>query len=515
MRQSQMPFFPTVNGDFAQLCVFTARGQDCSRKDCAYCHELKLRRPCRFFHSKSDYCRDGDACLLGHQEARDAYNQYKQAKARKAKHQPQEPATTGQGTGAAAGGTGAGAGAVAGAGAGAVAGAGAGAVAGAGAWADDANNTQPLFNNPHVALLPPNPANPIPNQIRNQSVIPSVPASNQNVPPVHFQQLAQANDIANQTDEITRLNIRQEEMLREFENFRRQSAAKEDEIHLLQTSMDEMQSENEKLKTENNSKPPNGTGLLDRYYEDAFGQASDTRSLLDLEQTPLSEKALEGALVMMATLYSRPLEFSGNTKVIDLLNDRPETRFSSNVPTLSSLGLDDSIPEHAFFLECYMKFLADPSFCKDGKADPNSAIVSMPPGGAFPPRASVIKKFPRKFRNIFSSQQSSPHVSANINKNLSLKPGGGLLLDDHLPSVIHTLLCRFASSNCYKNPAVPMSSQFLMYIQNGLSSLDKALLKYESPVYKACPFKLRTYQNGNVKFLKLLLTLSMRNGTRF
>jgi hypothetical protein len=60
-----------------------ARDQNCTRKDCTYFHELKLRRPCRFFHSKTDYCRDGDSCLLDHQEARDAYKQHKQAKARK------------------------------------------------------------------------------------------------------------------------------------------------------------------------------------------------------------------------------------------------------------------------------------------------------------------------------------------------------------------------------------------------------------------------------------------------
>jgi hypothetical protein len=96
---------------------------------------------------------------------------------------------------------------------------------------------------------------------------------------------------------------------------------------------------------------------------------------------------------MMATLYSRPLEFSGNTKVVNLFNDRPETKFSTDVHTLRSLGIDASVPEHSLFLECYMKFLVNAFFCKEGKMDANSSIVSMPPRGTFPPRASVIKKF--------------------------------------------------------------------------------------------------------------------------
>lgn len=143
----------------------------------------------------------------------------------------------------------------------------------------------------------------------------------------------------------------------------------------------------------------------------------------------------------MATLYSRPLKFAGNTKIIDLFKDRPKTRFSKDVPTLASLGIDTSIPEHDFFVECYMKFLADPSSCKDGKLDANSSVVSMPPGGAFPPRASVVKKFPPKLRHIFTLQQGSQLVSNTGNKNLGYKPGGGLLLDDKLPSAVHTLLC--------------------------------------------------------------------------
>jgi hypothetical protein len=83
-----------------------------------------------------------------------------------------------------------------------------------------------------------------------------------------------------------------------------------------------------------------------------------------------------------------------------------------------------------------------------------------------------------------------------------LKPGGGLLPDDSVPSAVHILLRQFAKSNCYKNPTVPLSSQFLTYLQNGLSSLGEVLLKYISPVYNACPFKVRTYLNGKREVLK-------------
>lgn len=83
-------------------------------------------------------------------------------------------------------------------------------------------------------------------------------------------------------------------MLREFNDFKRQTAAKDDEIRTLQTSMGEMQSENEKLKNENESKSAcKRTGLLDQYYNDVYGQASDTKSLLDLDKAPLSKKALD------------------------------------------------------------------------------------------------------------------------------------------------------------------------------------------------------------------------------
>jgi hypothetical protein len=54
----------------------------------------------------------------------------------------------------------------------------------------------------------------------------------------------------------------------------------------------------------------------------------------------------------------------------------------------------------------------------------------------------------------------------------------------------------------YKNPTIPLSLQFLTYIQNGLTTLDEMLLKYKSPVYNACPLRVHTYQNGKREVLK-------------
>lgn len=119
-----------------------------------------------------------------------------------------------------------------------------------------------------------------------------------------------------------------------------------------------MHNGNKRLKNENESKPlATRIDLLDQYYVDVYSQTSDTRSSLDLERDPPSETAIEGTLVMLATLYARPIEFSGNTKTIDLLNDRTETKFYKDIPTSSSLGPNISNPEHAFFSDCYLNFL--------------------------------------------------------------------------------------------------------------------------------------------------------------
>jgi hypothetical protein len=66
-----------------------------------------------------------------------------------------------------------------------------------------------------------------------------------------------------------------------------------------------------------------------------------------------------------------------------------------NCPSLPLLGLDLENVEHAFFTECFLKFPTHPSFCPDGIMPNNSAIIELHPGGAFPPRASILKKTPR------------------------------------------------------------------------------------------------------------------------
>lgn len=201
-------------------------------------------------------------------------------------------------------------------------------------------------------------------------------------------------------------------------------------------------------------------------------------------------------------MYARPIEFSGQTKIIDLAFGRPITRFSAETQSLPLLGLDPFNTEHAFFSECYLKFPTDPSFCPNGTMPHNSAVISLPPGGAFPPRASILKKTPRQFRKLFLSQQASDRVSLNENKQLNLKDGGGLVQEDALPKEVHILLANFMNSTIYKNPAVPLISQFLTYLQQGLSSLDEVLLKYLSPIYNCCPLRVREYKNGKREVLK-------------
>jgi regulator of replication initiation timing len=62
--------------------------------------------------------------------------------------------------------------------------------------------------------------------------------------------------------------MKQEELLKQFETFQKQTEAKEAEMRTLQTTMGEMQNENERLKAENDvSKSHRScTNLIDQYY---------------------------------------------------------------------------------------------------------------------------------------------------------------------------------------------------------------------------------------------------------
>jgi hypothetical protein len=103
---------------------------------------------------------------------------------------------------------------------------------------------------------------------------------------------------------------------------------------------------------------------------------------------------------------------------------------------------------------------------------------------------------------MFLTQQGTSQVSSITNKHLNLQPGGGLSTADKLPKEVHALLYKFLDSKAYKNPSLPMSSQFLTFLQNGLTDLNEILIKYKSPVYNACPLKVRTYKNGKREILK-------------
>jgi hypothetical protein len=92
--------------------------------------------------------------------------------------------------------------------------------------------------------------------------------------------------------------------------------------------------------------------------------------------------------------------------------------------------------------------------------------------------------------------------------SLKLKKGGGLSDNEPLPAEVHNLLATFCQGEFFKNPSVPFTPQFVSYIQNKLelTVLDEILLKYFSrdfsPVYKACPLKLRQYKNGRKEVVK-------------
>jgi hypothetical protein len=197
MKQQQMPLYTTVEGKPTELCIFAAREEACKRKDCPYGHDPKLRRICRAFHTKGDFCQEGENCLLGHYEARAALEEQKRFK--KVIYANHTEAYSGNnqdgGEGATAG----------------------------GATGTGGNNNPAAFNNPqnpnpHIpqvnqppqafqpptqtqATLNPVPTNPIPR---------TAGAPGQLVPPssFHFQELTLRNNAAGQQDEIARLKLR-------------------------------------------------------------------------------------------------------------------------------------------------------------------------------------------------------------------------------------------------------------------------------------------------------------------
>jgi hypothetical protein len=207
----------------------------------------------------------------------------------------------------------------------------------------------------------------------------------QNVPPVHFQNLTQIG----QQDEMAKIYRMTENLKQDLENFKKQAAekeaAKDMEVRTLQEAMGAMQDENLQLKQENEIKP----SLLDNHYKTVFENPPNTIALVDLNATPPSEPAVEGAIAILSTMYVTPVEFEGATRNIDFFTDRPTSKFSDQVASLSSLGVNIHYPEHAFFVRCYMRYPTDPSYCQDGNLDSAASVVTLPPGGAVAPRASV------------------------------------------------------------------------------------------------------------------------------
>jgi hypothetical protein len=143
-----------------------------------------------------------------------------------------------------------------------------------------------------------------------------------------------------------------------------------------------------------------------------------------------------------------------------------------------------------------MSFKVDTDFCRDGNFQHFSSTISLPPGMSHPPRMSVLRKLPKQFRNLFIGQMTSLQVSSVQNSALAFRQNGGLDFDDFLPAEVHTLLNSFIYSSAFKNPTIPLISQFISYIQGSLLDLDFQLLEYRSPVYGKSPFKLQATKKG-------------------
>jgi hypothetical protein len=109
-----------------------------------------------------------------------------------------------------------------------------------------------------------------------------------------------------------------ESLKNDVEAFKKKAAeneqAKEQEVRTLQNTMGTMRAKNAILTEENDSKP----SLLNLHYRGVLEGTLSTRLLLNLNQTPPFEIALEGTLVILATMYCTPVELASATNTIDL-----------------------------------------------------------------------------------------------------------------------------------------------------------------------------------------------------
>ncbi|GAQ92045.1 hypothetical protein KFL_009100010, partial [Klebsormidium nitens] len=237
LRQSVMPYFTTVQGEFTQLCVNTAQDKPCTEPKCKFSHAPKHERPCPAFHTPKEKCSFDSRCLLGHAKAREAVRQSK-AFARHKEWQSQvktTPGTYGDNE-VAESGTG--------------------------------KETLPKPRN-ELALEPaPNP--------QNNTGNPAVPAATENTPPtapqgpnppegipppansnldnnpaVNFQTLAQQSTKRGQEDELLRLSLLTQALQADVTNLQKAQDSKNDEMRTLQTAMGSIQAENTTLRQEN------------------------------------------------------------------------------------------------------------------------------------------------------------------------------------------------------------------------------------------------------------------------
>jgi hypothetical protein len=450
-----------VEGEFTQLCVYASQEQECPNTKCNFSHEPKKRRVCPMFHNPTERCPH-NPCLLGHHEARSAYRASKAFAACKRLSEYKTSAEGGNENEAAE----------------------------SGANAADKNEASQVAN--------PKPA-PEATPKQDATKTKDVPAKEvQPAQATDFEKLTKESLEGGKQDEMKRLYQITKKLQSEFEALKKVTTDKDNQVRTLQTAMGTMSAENASLREENESE----CSVLDAYYKDVFEKRSSTRALIDLNAALPLDNAIEGSLTVLNVMFAKPLEFSNECKTVDLFTDRPQTRFAQEVASLQSLGLSTDNIEHAVFLRSYMQFQTDPSFCKDGILDNSSSVISLPPGGANAPRASVLKKTPKRFRNLFFTQKSSKRTTNVPNSALKQKEGGGLHMTEPLPSEVHLMLADFCQKNVHKNPAVPLISQFLTHVQNGLDSLDTALLRYSSPVYNICPLKVKAYKNGKQKVMK-------------
>jgi hypothetical protein len=166
--------------------------------------------------------------------------------------------------------------------------------------------------------------------------------------------------------------------------------------------------------------------------------------------------------MILTAMYTPPVEFS-QMQSFDFFSNRPRTEMDDWVSTLQSIGLNPEANfQHRFFIDCYMQYLTAPDFCKNGIYEPFPFSLDQPAGPSHPPRASILKKKPKRMAKLFFSATEGPRVSDVKNRDMKVNSSG--LSSPQLPEAAAALLDSIADTDIFLSPTTNLTQQILIYI---------------------------------------------------